>query len=88
MVAPFRDIENITFHTSAFQISALNIASEFDIDIDMNDGSIVNNIIHGESGEHNKVRGCSLTPRVYGSRSISPLIVSDSGNESYYDKVQ
>jgi len=88
MVAPFRDIGNITFYTSAFQISTLNIASEFDIDMDMNNGSIVNNIIYGESGEYDKVRGHSLTPRVYSSRSISSSIVSNSGNKSYHDKVQ
>ena len=88
MVVPFRDIGNITFHTSAFQIPALNMASEFDIDMDMNDSSIVNNIIYGERSKHDKVRGRSLTPKVYGSRSISPLIVSDSGNKSYHDKVQ
>ena len=80
-----RDIENITFHTLAFQIPASNMASEFNINI--NDGSTVANIIYSESSKNDKMRGCSLTPRVYSSRFISPLIALDSGDKSYYDKL-
>ena len=62
------------------------MASEFNVDID--NSSTVTNIIYGKSSRNDKVRGHSLTPRAYGSRSISPLIMSDSGDESYHDKVQ
>ena len=81
MVASIRDIGNIAFCTSAFQTSASNIASEFNID--MADGSTVNNIIYSDGGENDKMRGRPLTPSVNKSRSISPSIESDSGDESY-----
>ena len=86
MVVSIRDIGNITFRTLAFQIPASNIALEFDINMD--NGFTVNNIIYSESGKNNKVRGCSLTPRAYSSRSILPSIALDSRDKSYHDKVQ
>ena len=57
-------------------------------DIDMADCSMVNNIIYGESSKNDKVRSCSPTPRVHGSRSILLSIALDSRDESYHDKVQ
>ena len=59
---------------------------EFNIDID--DSSTVNNIIYGESSKNDKVRGHSLTSKAYSSRSILSLIVLNSKDKSYYDKVQ
>ena len=86
MVASIRDTRNITFHISTLQTTASNIALEFDID--MADGFIVNNIIFGDSGRREQVRGHSLTSSNSRNRSITSLIELDSGNKFYYDKVQ
>ena len=86
MVVLIRNIGNITFHTSALQTSALNMALDFDFD--MADNFTVNNIIYSNSGEEDKTRGHSLTSSTIRARSTSPSIESDSGDESHQDKVQ
>ena len=85
MVVPNRDTRNITFHTSTFQTIATNMALE--LDIDMANEFSVNNIIFGNSGEGEQVRGYSLTFSNTRNRSNIPLIKLDSGDKSYYDKV-
>ena len=86
MVAPIRDTGNITFHTSTFQTTASNMALEFDID--MANGVSLDNIIFGNSSSEKQVRGHFLTSSNTRNRSNIPLIKPDSGDESYYDKVQ
>jgi len=86
MVVPNRDTGNITFHTSTFQTIAKNMASE--LDIDMANRFYVDNIIFGDSGEREQVRGYSLTSSNTRNRSNISSIKLDSGDKFYYNKVQ
>lgn len=84
MVVSIRDIGNILFHTSAFNTSASNMASFFNIDIA--DDSVIGNIFFNNSNRKDEVRGHSSVSSMPSSRSLSSF--SEKSTEEYSAKVQ
>jgi len=84
MVAPIRDIGNISFHSSAFTTSTSNMALVFNID--MANDSVVSNIIYNNSDKKDKVRGHSSASSIHSSRFL--LVFLDKRTKEYAIKIQ
>ena len=83
MVAPIRDLGNLT-HSSA-SISSISLKPTFDLDINM-----VKDPIKAMFNLNNEVRGCSLDLSIHNSRSPSPSpsTISNLSKEEYALHIQ
>ena len=83
MVAPIRDLGNITSNTSTFCASTLNMASNNDVIMDANP---FDTFFENISDNFDEVRGHSLVLSTYSPRT--PLMSSSNCEEDYATRIE